>query len=389
MGRMTRIVAAPDKFKGSLSAAEVASSLRRGLLSHTPTLSVDCVPVADGGDGTLDAAVAAGFTRIERTAAGPTGEPVRTAYARRGDVAVVEMAAVSGLAQLPGGDLRALDATSRGTGELIAAAVADGCRRVVLGIGGSASTDGGAGLAQALGARLLDEHGREVPASGGTLARIAHIDVDALRSAMEGVEVVVACDVDNPLTGPDGAAAVYGPQKGATAEDVVRLDEGLTHWSDLVRAATGADHRDVPGAGAAGGVGFGALALLGATLQPGIDLLLDLIGFADSVRNADLVIVGEGSLDTQTLHGKAPVGVARVARTSGVPVVAVCGRLQLDEAALRGAGIDAVWSLSEREPDPVVSMRDAASLLEAVGREIAATLPHPARLSGERVPSSP
>jgi glycerate 2-kinase len=374
MGHMTRIVAAPDKFKGSLSASEVASSLRRGLLSHTPTLSVRCVPVADGGDGTLDAAVAAGFTRVERTAAGPTGEPVRTAYARRGDVAVVEMAAVSGLAQLPGGVLRALDATSRGTGELIGSAIADGCRRIVVGIGGSASTDGGAGLLQALGARLLDGQGREVPASGGSLARIARIEVDALRSAIEGVEVVVACYVDNPLTGPSGAAAVYGPQKGATPDDVVRLDAGLAHWADLVQAASGADHRTVPGAGAAGGVGFGAVALLGATLRPGIDLLLDLIGFADSVRDADLVIVGEGSLDAQTLHGKAPVGVARVARSAGVQVVAVCGRLQLDADSLREAGIDAVWSLSAREPDPAVSMREAASLLEDVGREIAATL---------------
>jgi glycerate kinase len=368
---MVRILVAPDKFKGSLSATDVAESLRRGLLARRADLEVRSLPVADGGDGTLDAAVAAGFDRVPRTASGPTGEPVETAYARRDDVAVIEMAAVSGLSQLPGGALRALDASSRGTGELIAAAIADGCRRIVLGIGGSASTDGGSGLLQALGARLLDEHGHEVPASGGTLSRIARIELDRVTASLDGVEVVVACDVDNPLTGPNGAAAVYAPQKGATAADVALLDGALGHWADLVARVTGADDRDAPGAGAAGGVGFAAVAVLGAALRPGIDLMLDLLDFRGHLRGMDLVVVGEGSLDEQTLRGKAPAGVARVARADGIPVVAVCGRLLLDREILRAAGIEAVWSLTDREPDPAICMRDAAALLEAVGHEIA------------------
>jgi glycerate kinase len=385
---MTRVLVAPDKFKGSLPAAEVAASLRRGLLSRLPDLDVRCLPVADGGDGTLDATLAAGFTRVPCTASGPTGEPVPTAYARRGTVAVVELAAVSGLAQLPGGVLRPLDASSRGTGEVIARAIADGCDRVVLGIGGSACTDGGAGLVQALGAGLFDEQGREVPASGGTLGRISRVSVDAVRAAVRDVEVIVACDVDNPLTGPSGAAVVYGPQKGATDHDVALLDDGLAHWADLVGEALGADHRDDPGAGAAGGVGFGALALLGARLAPGIDLMLALLDFESAVRDVDLAIVGEGSLDEQTLRGKAPVGVARLARSFGVPVVAVCGRLLLDAAALQGAGIEAAWSLGDREPDPAVCMREAAALLEAVGRDIAEARFGGIR-SGERVPPTP
>jgi glycerate kinase len=383
---MTRILVAPDKFKGSLSAGEVAESLRRGLLGRRADLEVQSLPVADGGDGTLAAAVAAGFARVPRTASGPTGKPVETAYARRDHVAVIEMAAVSGLSQLPDGALRPLEATSRGTGELIAAAIADGCRHIVLGIGGSASTDGGAGLIQALGARLLDEHGDEVPASGGTLTRIASVELDRLVAALDGVEVVVACDVDNPLTGPGGAAAVYAPQKGATAADVAYLDGALAHWADLVARVTGADHRDAPGSGAAGGVGFAAIAVLGATLRPGIDLLLDLLDFRGHLRGVDLVVVGEGSLDEQTLRGKAPAGVARVARTENIPVAAVCGRLLLDRESLRDAGIAAVWSLADRQPDVALSMRDAAALLEAVGQEIADRLDD---LIGERGRSSP
>jgi len=364
-----RVVVAPDKFKGSLSAVEVAEAVRRGILQARPDLEVDLAPVADGGEGTVEAAIAAGFERVPVIASGPTGEPVDTAYARKDETAVVEMADVSGLGRLPGGRLDARAATSRGTGEVIAAALEAGCRTVVLGIGGSASTDGGAGLVQALGARLLDAEGCSVGPGGAALAGIAEVDLSALRS-LEGVQVVVACDVDNPLTGDHGAAAVYGPQKGASPADVADLDAALGRWADVVAAHTGRDPRETPGAGAAGGVGFAALALLGAELRPGIDLVLDLVGFDALAAGADWVVVGEGSFDEQTLHGKAPVGVAARARAASARVAAVCGRCTVDDERLREAGIERVYALLDEEPDPVVCMEDAARLLEWVGERM-------------------
>lgn len=367
---MPRILIAPDKFKGSLSASEVAETLRDALLARRADLEVVTVPVADGGDGTLEAAVAAGYERVPVTATGPTGEPVGTAYARRGDVALVEMADVSGLSRLPGGRLSAVTATSRGAGELVAAAIDAGCRRIVVGIGGSACTDGGAGMVQALGGRLRDRHGLDLTYGGGALSGLVDVDLSGLHPGLREVEVVVACDVDNPLTGPHGAAAVYGPQKGASAADVVALDLALAHWADVVAAATGVDLRESPGAGAAGGIGFAALSLLGARLSPGIDLVLELVGFHDLVRGADLVVVGEGSLDEQTLHGKAVAGVASVAHVAGARVVAVCGRRTLDDVQLQAAGIDAAYALVDVEPDPAVCMADAARLLERLVERI-------------------
>jgi len=369
----SRVLIASDKFKGSLTAAEVAAAVGNGVRRARPDVVVDSVPVADGGDGTLAAAVAAGFELVPVTASGPTGTPVRSGYARRGDLAVVELADVSGLVRLPSG-LAPMTATSLGTGELVAAAVAAGCRRIVLGIGGSASTDGGAGLVRGLGARLLDADGNAVGDGGAALTDLASLDLAALRTAMDGVEVVVACDVDNPLTGPDGAAATYGPQKGADPGQVIELDDALTHWADLVAQATGpssTDLRDTPGAGAAGGVGFAALALLGAELRPGIDLVLDLVGFAERLDGTDLVITGEGALDAQTLHGKAPAGVAAAAAAAGIPVVAVCGVNHLDEARLHAAGISAAYALTDLEPDVRRCIADGGPLLEQLGERIA------------------
>jgi glycerate kinase len=368
---VTRVVVAPDKFKGSLTAAEVAAAVRRGLLSARPGLDVVVVPVADGGEGTLEAATAAGFRRVDVMASGPLGEPVRTAYARRDDVAVVELADVCGLGRLPPGRHAPGTATTRGLGEVIAAALDAGCRRVVVGIGGSASTDGGAGLVQGLGARLEDAWGVEVAPGGEALRTVAEIDLGGLHPALAAAELVVASDVDNPLTGPRGAAAVYGPQKGATEDDVRALDAAMTCWADQVARVTGSDLRDVPGSGAAGGVGFAALALLGADLRPGIDLVLDLARFDDQLRGADLVIVGEGSLDSQSMRGKAPVGVAARARAAGVPVVAVCGRTTLSGDDLAVAGIDATYALRDVEPDPAVCLANAETLLEGVAGRIA------------------
>ena len=368
---MTGLLVAADKFKGSLTAAEVAAAVAAGVRRVRPDVTVAAVPVADGGDGTVAAALAAGFDRVDLTATGPTGEPVNTCYARRGDVAVVEMADVSGLVRLPGGHPAPLTASSRGTGEVLAAAVDAGCRRIVLGIGGSASTDGGAGLVRALGARLLSRDDGEVAEGGGALADVAHLDLGALPERMAGVEVTVASDVDNPLTGPTGAAAVYGPQKGADPDQVRQLDEALSHWADVVAAATGEDHRRAAGAGAAGGVGFAAIALLGAELRSGIDLVLDLVRFAERLAGAELVVTGEGSIDAQTLHGKAVAGVAAAARARGVPVVAVCGRNSLDPAELRAAGIAATYALTDVEPDVQRCMQEAAPLLERLGERIA------------------
>ncbi|MFB9743169.1 glycerate kinase, partial [Pseudonocardia sulfidoxydans] len=300
-----RVVVAPDKFKGSLTAVEVAGHVRAGLRAVAPAADVVALPVADGGDGTVDVALAAGFDGVQVTAAGPTGEPVTTRWARRGDLAIVEMATVCGLMRLPDGGPDPLRATSVGLGEAVGAALAAGCTRIVLGIGGSAGTDGGAGMLTALGAVVLDADARPLRPGGAALAAAASLDLSGLDPRLADVEIVVACDVDNPLCGPSGAAAVYGPQKGATGADVATLDAALGHWADLVAEATGSDHRDDAGAGAAGGVSFAACAVLGATLRPGIDIVLDLLRFAEQLAGADLVVTGEGALDEQTLAGKA------------------------------------------------------------------------------------
>ena len=373
-----RVLVAPDKFKGSLSAAQVAEHVAAGLQAAVPGVAVDRLPVADGGDGTVEAAVSAGYRRVPVQAEGPTGEPVRSAYAERAGVAVIELADVSGLRRLPRGRLAPLTTSSHGTGDVLRAALDAGCGRIVLGVGGSASTDGGAGMVEALGVRLLDEDDEPLPRGGGELGRLRRLDLAGLHPALRTAEVVVASDVDNPLYGPHGAAAVYGPQKGATAEEVAVLDEALRHWAAVVAATTGRDSADVPGAGAAGGVAFAAIAVLGATLRPGIELVLDLIGFADRMPGCALVVTGEGSLDEQTLRGKAPAGVAAAARAAGVPVVAVAGRCLLEPAALREAGIQRAYALSDLEPDTVRSMAGAGPLLEQLARRIAADwLPTP------------
>jgi glycerate 2-kinase len=366
-----RVVVAPDKFKGSLTAAQVAARVAAGLTHAVPGVEVVQVPVADGGDGTLEAALSAGYRRVPVRAEGPTGEPVDTAYAERDGVAVIELADVSGLRRLPGGRLAARAASSYGTGQVIRAALDAGCRRIVLGIGGSACTDGGAGLVQALGGRLADAGGGEVGRGGAALAAVRSLDLSGRHRALAEAEVVVASDVDNPLLGPRGAAAVYGPQKGASPADVAELDASLARWADAVNRATGTDAAGTPGAGAAGGVGFAALAVLGARLQPGIDLVLDLVRFREALPGARLVICGEGSLDAQTLHGKAPAGVAAVARAAGVPVVAVAGRSLLAPAELESAGILAAYALTDLEPDLTRCMTEAGPLLERLAERVA------------------
>ncbi|MCU1625682.1 MAG: glycerate kinase [Pseudonocardia sp.] len=357
------VLVAPDKFKGSLTAPEVAAHLAAGL-REAGHRAVE-LPVADGGEGTLDAALAAGFRRRPVTVTGPTGKPVDAAIALRDGTAVVELAAASGLAQLPDGP-EPMRASSRGTGELVAAALDAGARRIVLGVGGSAGTDGGSGLLSALGARITDASGHELPDGGAALARADAVDLGGLDPRLGDVGIVLASDVDNPLLGPAGAAAVYGPQKGATPEGVALLDAALARFAGLVAP----DGATLPGAGAAGGVGFAALAVLGARRRRGVEVVLELTGFAEQLPGAALVVTGEGALDAQTLHGKAPAGVSAAARESGVPVVAVCGRCELGPAELAGAGIREVHALVDREPDPARCLREAGRLLREVGRSL-------------------
>jgi glycerate kinase len=370
-GTASRVVLAPDKFKGSLTAAEVGDALAAGMLDVLPGLDVIKLPVADGGDGTVAAALSAGFEEIIVDAVGPTGEPVQAAYALHGSRAVVELAAVVGLSMLPGGRLDPLTSSTYGLGLVIADAIRRGAQTIVLGQGGSASTDGGAGMAQALGAQLLDADGHDLSHGGGALQGLARLDLRALRETLGSSSIMVASDVDNPLLGADGAAAVFGPQEGADPHQVEALERGVRRWSELVSRATGRNEADRPGAGAAGGAGFAALALLNAKIRPGIELILELVDFDRRIVGADLVVTGEGSLDDQSLAGKAPVGVARAAARSGVPVVAVAGRLQLSPQQLRRAGIEAAYALTDLEPDLNQCIANASPLLRRLGAHVA------------------
>jgi glycerate 2-kinase len=381
MDGMSRVVIASDKFKGTLTAAEVAAHVAAGLSrAGVSGAEIARVPVADGGDGTVEAAVAAGFRRVEAKVRGPAGVPVTAAFGLLDGTAVIEAAQACGLSLLPAGSLAPLTATSYGVGELILTAVRMGATRVVLGLGGVATTDGGAGLVQALGARLTDVSGAEVPPGGAALAQLCTLDLSGMHD-LAGVEFLVASDVDNPLLGPSGAAAVYGPQKGASVSDVPVLEAGLARWADVAEEAVGVAARPAvrdagagaAGAGAAGGLGFAALLFLGARMRPGIALLLDMVSFSQYLDGTRLVITGEGSLDAQSLHGKAPVGVARAATAHhwAVPVVAVAGVCTLRPDQLREAGIAAAYALTDIEPDVVRCRGNAGPLLERLAVRIA------------------
>ncbi|MEV0691169.1 glycerate kinase [Streptomyces sp. NPDC050388] len=369
-----RVLVAADKFKGSLTAVQVAERVTAGLRRVVPGLEVEALPVADGGDGTVAAAIAAGFDRREARVTGPVGDEVTAVFALRGDTAVVEMAEASGLQRLPDGVPAPLTASTYGSGELLRAALDAGARTLVFGVGGSATTDGGAGMLAALGARFLKADGEPVAPGGGGLAELASADLSGLDPRLGRVGFVLASDVDNPLTGPKGAPAVYGPQKGASPQDVERLDAALGHFVRVLEESAGvkaaAEFAGSAGAGAAGGIGFGAL-LLGAGFRPGIEVMLDVLGFAPALERADLVITGEGSLDEQTLHGKAPAGVAAAARAAGKEVVAVCGRLTLSPEALGRAGIRRAYALTDLEPDVATCIAEAGPILERTAERIA------------------
>lgn len=363
-----RVVIAPDSFKGSLSAQAAAEAMARGVETVFPDAELRLVPIADGGEGTVDALVSAtGGKLLETQVAGPLGEPVLARWGVLGDgvTAVIEMAAASGLSLVPAARRDPRLTSTRGTGELLRAALDAGLRRLVVGIGGSATSDGGAGMARALGIRFLDPAGRELPEGGAALARLERIDLGGTDPRLAGAEILVACDVDNPLTGPRGAAAVYGPQKGATREAVAALELALERYARVGAIATGRDVASIPGAGAAGGLGAGLLLFTQARLRPGVEIVLETTRFDELVQGAALVVTGEGRTDFQTAMGKAPVGVAAVARRHGVPVICLSGGLGDGAEEVLTLGIDA---LAGMVPEPMSlddAMLGAAALLEA------------------------
>jgi len=367
-----RVVLAPQGFKGSLTGLEVARAMEAGVKRVWPDVETVLVPVADGGDGTLQALVDAsgGSVRSERVT-DPLGRPVEAQWGALGDgeTAVIEMARAAGLALLRDSERNPLVTTTYGVGELMRAALEAGHRRLIVGIGGSATNDGGAGMAQALGVKLLDSGGREIGRGGAALAALARIDLSGLDPRLHQAAVQVACDVTNPLTGDTGAAAVYGPQKGATPEMVRRLDAALAHFGDVVRRDTGRDVADLPGAGAAGGLGAGLLAFTGAELRSGADIVLEALDVEERLKAADLVIVGEGRMDRSTVFDKAPVAVAKRARRRGIPVLAVCGSLGAGYEEVHRHGIDAVFSAVDGPMNLEEALADTARLLTSATEE--------------------
>jgi glycerate kinase len=363
-----RVVIAPDSFKGSLSAPAAAAAMARGVRAVFPGAELRLVPIADGGEGTVDALVSATGGRIVETrVTGPLGDPVvaRWGILGGGDAAVIEMAAASGLPLVPAARRDPRLTSTRGTGELLRAALDAGAHRLVIGIGGSATNDGGTGMARALGIRFLDAAGRELEEGGAALARLERIDVSGADPRLAGLEILVACDVDNPLTGPRGASAVYGPQKGATPEMAAELDQALERYARVGTIATGRDVSSVPGAGAAGGLGAALLLFTQARLRPGVEIVLEATGLETQIRGAALVITGEGRSDFQTAMGKAPAGVAAVARRHRVPVICLSGALGEGAEELLARGVDALAAAVARPMSLDEAIHGAAALLEA------------------------
>jgi glycerate kinase len=367
-----RVLVAPDKFRGTLTAPQAAHAIETGWLRTRPGDRVVILPMADGGEGTLDALVAALDGRVETARVhGPLGDPVDASFgsvrAEEGLTAVVEMARASGLHLVSEARRDPMRASTHGTGEVIVAALERRPMRIIVGIGGSATNDGGAGMAQPLGVRLFDAEDQPIPPGGAGLLRLARIDASATHPAIRTVTFIVASDVDNPLTGPRGASWVFGPQKGASPEDVVVLDRALAHLAAIVARDLGVDLRDAPGAGAAGGLGFGLMAFCGAKLRSGVEVVMDAVGFDRHLANADLVITGEGKLDEQSLHGKVPDGVLRAAKERGVRAAVLCGRAEVEAPGAR------VVSLVERFGEER-AMGETRAAVEELAAELASEM---------------
>ncbi len=374
------ILICPDKFKGSLTAFEVAESMSRGFSEGWPEAECLTCPLADGGEGTLEVLIRATGGDIEYLeVTGPLGERLRAPLGMAGDgnTAVVEMAAASGMVLIPAEKRNPLHTTTAGTGELIKGALERGARRIIVGIGGSATNDGGTGMASVLGARFLDAEGRELPPGGGHLERLATIDLEGLDPRLRKTEILVASDVDNPLLGPEGASRVYAPQKGAGPAEVETLERGLARLVEVYTRLAGKEAEALaerPGAGAAGGLGFGLAAFLGAEIRPGIEVIMEAVGFEDLLASCRLVMTGEGKLDAQTARGKTVVGVARKARERGIPVLALGGEVAPEAAVLHDMGVTALIPIAPGPLDREECMRMAAELLQRASREIAALL---------------
>jgi glycerate kinase len=373
-----RVLIAPDKFKGTLTAVQAAEAIARGWLRAVPSAEVERVPMADGGEGTLDALVAAQGGHLRRVrVTGPLGDLVEAEYGavEDGPTAVVEMARASGLSLISEARRDPKRTTSRGTGELILEACRQGARRVLVCIGGSATNDGGAGMAQALGIRLFDEHGRDLRSGGAALLELARIDMSLLDPAVAAATFVVATDVDNPLVGPHGASPVYGPQKGASPADVALLDRALAHFAAVVYRDLGVDVRDVHGAGAAGGMGAGLVAFLGARLRPGVDVVMEAVRLPERMQHADIAVTGEGKFDRQSLHGKAPAGVLRVAEEARVPAVVLCGQRETDPPKARAFALADRFGLE-------AAMDRTGPLLEELAAQVAVEVESEASRAG-------
>ncbi|WP_052282123.1 glycerate kinase [Kluyvera genomosp. 1] len=372
-----KIVIAPDSYKESLSALDVASAIESGFREIYPDAEYVKIPVADGGEGTVEAMVAATQGRIiDVEATGPLGETVAAFYGVSGDeqCAFIEMAAASGLELLTAAKRNPLKTTSWGTGELIRHALDLGVKRIIIGLGGSATNDGGAGMVQALGAKLLTAENQQIAYGGAGLATLAKIDVSGLDSRLAHCQIDVACDVTNPLTGDDGASAVFGPQKGATPEMVVQLDDALMHFAQRMKQDLAIDVLTLEGGGAAGGMGAALYAFCGAKLRPGIDIVTDALHLEALVAGADLVITGEGRMDSQTIHGKVPVGVARVAKRHHIPVIGIAGSLTEDVGVVHQHGVDAVFSVLYRICSLEDALAQAGDNVRMAARNIAAAI---------------
>ena len=345
-----KIVVAPDSFKGSLTAIEVSDAIEKGIREVFPEAEIIKIPMADGGDGTVECLVnATGGKILEEKVIGPLGNEVWAFYGILGDrkTAIVEMAAASGLTLVPENKRDPLITTTYGTGQLIKAALNQGCRKMIIGIGGSATNDGGAGMVQALGTKLLDKDGEEIGFGGGELKKIVKIDISCIDKRLSDIKVLVASDVNNPLCGPQGASRIYGPQKGATPEIIEELDESLAYFAELIKRDLHKDIKDIPGAGAAGGLGASLIAFLNAEFRPGIEIMIEAVKLEQAIKDADLVITGEGKIDSQTIYGKAPIGVAKIAKKHNIPVVAVAAIIEEDSRIFQSYGIDTLIKVSE------------------------------------------
>ena len=379
------IVIAPDSYKESLTALEVCDAIEAGFSQVLPNADYRKLPMADGGEGTVQSLVdASGGTIRHVQVTGPLGDQVEAFFGLMGDgkTAVIEMAAASGLHLVPPASRNPLQTTSYGTGELIRIAMDEGVNHLIIGIGGSATNDGGIGMAQALGARFLDKTSREIGYGGGALAHLERIELGDLDPRLASVSIEVACDVDNPLCGPTGASAVFGPQKGATEAMVAQLDANLSRYASLIETQLGKPVLTVPGAGAAGGMGAALLGLLQAQLRPGIEIVMDAVDLNGAVKDADLVITGEGRIDSQTIFGKTPHGVARTARAHGKAVIAIAGCMSNDYAVVHEHGIDAVFAVVPRSVSLEEALRDAALNVRLTARNVAEALAVGHRLGG-------